>query len=129
MISIKTYRSLIILSPLNHEKGGMVKIGGMTFVNAGVFHVEAMMASREINFPEIFENPFRNDFYCSGTDDIVQECSITLRECLLVKLKKSIEFFKKHYLIDFQLINTKQSLDCGWNKDLVCLWSNEGAMR
>jgi len=23
------------------------------------------MASREINIPEIFENPFRNDFYCS----------------------------------------------------------------
>ena len=87
------------------------------------------MASREINFPEIFGNPFRNDIYCSGTDNIVQECSTTMWECLLDKLKKSIEFFKKRYLIDFQLIKAKQSLDCGWNKDLECLWSNEGAMR
>ncbi len=56
------------------------------FVDAQVILLVRLreMASREIFFPEIFGNPFRKDFYCSGTDNIAQECSTKMGKCLLI---------------------------------------------
>jgi hypothetical protein len=51
------------------------------------------VSSREINFPEIFGKPFRNDFYCFGTDNIVQECITTI--CNIHKSSRTETYYDK----------------------------------